>query len=115
VVLARAAALAALVQDGVLVGGRRVRRVRKRREGLVELGLHAVELVAQRLGAARNLLHVCDRRGGVAARLLGGRDRLRRGVLLRLEPLYLGQQLAPPPVELERAVETRVGSVAPAR
>ena len=35
------------------------------------------------------------------------------GVLLRLEPFDLGQQLAPARVELEHPVEPRVGPVAP--
>ena len=115
VVLALAAGLAALVEHRVLVGGGRVGRVRQRGERLVELGLHAVELLAQRLAAARDLLHLGDRPRGVLAGLLRGRDRLRGGVLLRLEPLDLGQQLAPPHVELEHAVEPRVGPVAPPR
>ena len=52
---------------------------------------------------------------GVLAGLLRRRDGLRGGVLLRLEPLDLGQQLAPARVELEHAVQPGLRAVAAPR
>ena len=107
--------LAALVEDLVLVGRGRVGRVGQRGELGVELGLHAVELLAQRLAARGDRLHRGDRLRGVLARLLGRGDRLRRLVLLRLDPLGLGQQLAPPHVERQHPVQPLGRAVAPPR
>ena len=76
------------------------------------------ELLRQRLRAARDLLHLGDRVGRVAALLLRARDRLRGLVLARPQPLDLGQQLAPPRVErqrLVRAARPTRRSAAPAR
>ena len=81
VVEACATGLAALVEHLVLVGRGRVGRVGQQRERLVEIGLDAVELLAQRLAAARDLLHLGDRAGRVLAGLLRRGDRRRGGVL----------------------------------
>jgi hypothetical protein len=94
VVAAGAPGLAFLAQGRVLVGGGRVRGVRKRGERCLQLGVGVGELVPERFDPARDVLHRGDLRGGVAARLLGRPDRLRGDVLLGLQRLHLRPQLA---------------------
>ena len=116
--LVRPPRLADLAHRGVLVGRARVGRVRDQREHALQLLLDRRQLLRQRLHAPRDLLHLGDRVGRVAALLLRARDRLRGLVLARPQPLDLGQQLAPPRVERQRLVQaarpTRP-SAAPAR
>ena len=116
VVAARSEAnLADLAQRRVLVRGRRVRRVRKRGQRLLQVGLGAGQLLPERLHARRDLLHRGDLVRGVATGLLGLSDRLRRLVLARPQALGLRPQRAHALVELERAIEPRVGPVTPPR
>ncbi len=99
------------LQDGVLERRVGVRQVGQPRLGAVELLLDLRQLLLQRLGLGRDLAHV--RHGGVGlgrvpgllGGLLGLRDRLVGRVLLGPQRLELGQDLAPPLVEAQHAVE----------
>ena len=81
----------------------------------LQLGVGVRQLLPERLHALGDLLHRGDLLGRVAARLLGGADRLRRLVLARAQVLHLGPQRARALVELEHAVQPLVGPVAAAR
>ena len=113
VVAAGGAGRPLLAQRGVLVGGRRIGRVRQRRQRGLQLGVGVRQLLRERLHPLGDLLHGRDLGRRVAALALGRADRLRGRVLLGLQRLDLGPQRAGALVELEHAVEPDLGPVTP--
>ena len=90
------------------LGGARVGQVRQRGEPCLQLLFDLAELLLERLGARGNLAHRRDL--ALALLLLSARaDARARLVLLRAQPLELGQQRAPPRVELEHLLERAHG------
>ena len=108
--------LADLAQRRVVVGGGRVGRVRERRRARPAARRRRPPAPAPSAftRAATSCIAAISSAASPPA-CLARADRLRRLVLARAQRLDLGPQRARARVELEHAVEPRVGAVAPAR
>ena len=112
VVAAGLARLADLAHHLVLVGRRRVGRVRHARERGLQLLLDVADLGLELLHLGGDAAHLLDRGRRVAARALRLGDLVVRRVLRRAQLLEPREHLAPALVELQELVEHVRGAAA---